>query len=65
LQIVFHPFLFSPSPAVQVQQGYAYSNNVVLLAAGGNFPLTGQAGSGIYIGKHGATGVIMPGEITQ
>lgn len=35
---------------------------MVLLAAGGNSPMYGQGGSGIYIGKNGATGLIMPGE---
>lgn len=49
------PFL----TAAQVQAAWANSNNVVLLASGGNNPEYGTSGSGIYVGKHGALKVLM------
>jgi pantetheine hydrolase len=44
------PFLTS----VQIQQNYAYANNIVLLSAGANFPANSNTGSGIFVGRHGA-----------
>ncbi|XP_070504524.1 vanin-like protein 2 [Chironomus tepperi] len=43
------PFLTS----VQLQQNYAYRNNIVLLSSGANFPSNSKTGSGIFIGKYG------------
>lgn len=40
--------------AIQVQQSWAYTNNVNLLAAGASSPSHGSTGSGIYSGKFGA-----------
>jgi predicted amidohydrolase len=54
--IVFTTMWFSEMPfltAVQVQQNWAYSNNVNLLASGANNPSVGSTGSGIYAGKKG------------
>ncbi|RZF37846.1 hypothetical protein LSTR_LSTR014882, partial [Laodelphax striatellus] len=42
------PFL----TALQMQAGWARANNVVLMAAGLNDPLTGSTGSGIYAGSN-------------
>lgn len=39
--------------AVQVQQSWAYTNKVNLLAANANRPTAGASGSGIYNGKAG------------
>ncbi len=36
-----------------MQQNWAYSKNVNLLAAGASFPIWGTSGSGIYAGKLG------------
>ncbi|KAG8310396.1 hypothetical protein J6590_064980 [Homalodisca vitripennis] len=44
------PFL----TALQSQWGWAYSLDVVLLAAGCNDPQSGGSGTGIYVGKQGA-----------
>ncbi|XP_017023271.1 vanin-like protein 1 [Drosophila kikkawai] len=49
------PFL----TAVQVQEGWAYSNDVNLLAAGASNPLIGNSGSGIYHGRSGALTRVM------
>lgn len=38
---------------VPLQQNWAYENDVNLLASGGNLPLSGHTGSGIYAGKLG------------
>ncbi|CAG9804319.1 unnamed protein product [Chironomus riparius] len=43
------PFLTS----IQLQQNYAYRNNIVLLSSGANFPSNSKTGSGIFIGKYG------------
>lgn len=51
------PFLTS----VQLQQHWAYSTNVNLLAAGVNDPSNGYCGSGIYSGKSGALTSMMSG----
>lgn len=53
---VFPSMWFSQLPfltAVQVQQGWAYSNNVNLLAAGSSRPEVGSSGTGIYHGRDG------------
>lgn len=55
------PFL----SAVQLQQNWAHSNNVNLLAAGANDPSIGCSGSGIYSGKSGALVSRMTGEKTS
>ncbi|KAH8415329.1 hypothetical protein KR222_004564, partial [Zaprionus bogoriensis] len=44
------PFL----TASQLQQGWAWANNVNLLASGASLPHLGISGSGIYAGQHGA-----------
>ncbi|BFG00159.1 vanin-like protein 3 [Drosophila madeirensis] len=49
------PFL----TASQLQQGWAWANNVTLLAAGASMPLAGISGSGIYDGQQGALTRIM------
>ncbi|KAG5672445.1 hypothetical protein PVAND_002573 [Polypedilum vanderplanki] len=55
--IIFPTMWFSELPylsAVQVQQNWAFSNNVNFLAAGANNVAIGSTGSGIYGGKKGA-----------
>lgn len=55
--IIFPTMWFSEMPfltAVQVQQHWAHSNNVNLLASGANNPQVGSTGSGIYAGNKGA-----------
>lgn len=49
------PFLTS----VQVQQGWAYTHNVNLLAAGAHDPAKGSSGTGIYAGRQGSVGSII------
>ncbi|KAH8327511.1 hypothetical protein KR067_004939, partial [Drosophila pandora] len=45
---------------VQIQQGWAYSNDVNLLAAGASLPTPdGSTGSGIYHGRHGTLVSVM------
>jgi len=54
--IIFTTNWFSELPfltAVQIQQAWAFTNNVNLLAAGFNNPTVGSTGSGIYHGKFG------------
>lgn len=51
--------------ALQVQQSYSYANDVVLLASSANSPISGQGGSGIYVGRSGAIAMILPSEATQ
>lgn len=54
--IIFTANWFSELPfltAVQIQQAWAFANNVNLLAAGGNNPGIGSTGSGIYHAKLG------------
>ena len=45
-------FVFNFS-AVQLQHGWAWGNNVNLLAAGASYPQYGMTGSGIYAGQLG------------
>jgi pantetheine hydrolase len=44
------PFLTS----TQIQQSFAYRNNIVLLSSGTNAPANSNTGSGIFVGRHGA-----------
>ena len=56
------PFLTS----LEIQQGFAYRNNIVLLSSGTNNPGQGNTGSGIFVGKHGAIDMIItPKEMTK
>lgn len=53
---------FSKAPfltAAQVQQAWAFGNNVNLLAAGSSRPEVGSTGSGIYHGRMGALTAVM------
>ncbi|KAH8387831.1 hypothetical protein KR093_009725, partial [Drosophila rubida] len=52
------PFL----TASQLQQGWAWTNNVNLLAAGASLPHGGITGSGIYAGQRGALARRMVGD---
>lgn len=56
---------FSKAPfltATQVQQAWAFGNNVNLLAAGSSRPEVGSSGSGIYHGRMGALTAVMTGK---
>ncbi|XP_062140071.1 vanin-like protein 3 [Drosophila sulfurigaster albostrigata] len=55
------PFL----TASQLQQGWAWANNVNLLAAGASLPHGGISGSGIYAGRGGALARRMVGNATE
>uniref|UniRef100_A0A336LT70 CSON000083 protein n=1 Tax=Culicoides sonorensis TaxID=179676 RepID=A0A336LT70_CULSO len=60
--IIFTANWFSEIPflsAVQIQQSWAYKNNVNLLAAGANLPSIGSTGSGIYHGRFGPLTAVM------
>ena len=60
--IILSLMWFSQLPfltAVQIQQNWAYANNVNLLAAGANNPSVGNTGSGIYAGNQGAVTALM------
>ncbi|KAG5673214.1 hypothetical protein PVAND_003278 [Polypedilum vanderplanki] len=62
--IVYPTMWFSELPyltAIQVQQNWAYANNVNLLAAGANNIQSTSTGSGIYGGKKGAYVLDMAG----
>ncbi|XP_055596430.1 vanin-like protein 1 [Uranotaenia lowii] len=53
---VYSTMWFSDLPfltAVQIQQGWAYANNVNFLVSGSNNPGIGSTGSGIYSGRRG------------
>jgi pantetheine hydrolase len=39
--------------AVQIQQSWAYKNNVNLLTSGANQPEVGSTGTGIFAGRYG------------
>lgn len=65
--IVFTSMWFSEMPfltAAQVQQNWAYSNNVNLLAAGANNPSVGSTGTGIYAARKGSLVSVMEGTFT-
>uniref|UniRef100_A0A1B6F3X2 CN hydrolase domain-containing protein n=1 Tax=Cuerna arida TaxID=1464854 RepID=A0A1B6F3X2_9HEMI len=55
------PFL----TALQMQWGWAYSLDVVLLAAGCNNPQSGGSGTGIYVGKEGALETFQTNAVTS
>ncbi|KAL2712556.1 vanin-like protein 1 [Vespula squamosa] len=60
--IVFTTAWFSETPfltAVQTQAGWAYAENVNLLAAGYNNPSKGSTGSGIYLGRNKTSKAVM------
>ncbi|XP_055619365.1 vanin-like protein 1 isoform X2 [Toxorhynchites rutilus septentrionalis] len=60
--IIFPTMWFSELPfltAVQIQQGWAYENNVNLLAAGASYPQVGSTGTGVYAGRRGRIVSIM------
>lgn len=62
--IIFPTMWFSEMPfltGVQVQQNWAYANNVNLLAAGANLPAVGSTGTGIYAGRKGSLASVMEG----
>lgn len=62
--VVFTANWYSELPfltAVQAQQNWAHSNNVNFLAAGGNNPVAGSTGSGIYAAQHGSLVSVMQG----
>ncbi|XP_011183793.2 vanin-like protein 1 [Zeugodacus cucurbitae] len=55
--IIFTSMFYSETPfltAVQLQQSWAWGNNVTLLAAGASYPQSGATGSGIYAGSSGS-----------
>lgn len=63
--IIFPTMWFSELPfltGVQVQQNWAYSNKVNLLAAGANNPERGSTGTGIYAGQYGSLISVMEGK---
>lgn len=62
--IIFPTMWYSEMPfltATQVQQNWAYTNNVNLLAAGANFPDIGSTGTGIFAGRRGSLISVMEG----
>lgn len=69
IQHVLYPTSwFSSLPfytSLQVQQSYSYANNIVMLASSANSPISGQGGSGIFVGRSGAVAMILPAESTQ
>uniref|UniRef100_A0A182WFT3 CN hydrolase domain-containing protein n=1 Tax=Anopheles minimus TaxID=112268 RepID=A0A182WFT3_9DIPT len=59
---IFPTMWFSELPfltAAQIQQGWAFSNNANLLAAGASFPGVGSTGTGVYSGRRGAITTVM------
>lgn len=53
---IFPTMWFAELPfltALQIQAGWSYANNVNLLAAAANRPISGSSGTGIYAGKSG------------
>ncbi|XP_037724963.1 vanin-like protein 1 [Drosophila subpulchrella] len=59
---VYPAMWFSQLPfltAVQTQQGWAYANDVNLLASGASRPSVGSSGSGIYHGRSGTLTSVM------
>ncbi|XP_054733237.1 vanin-like protein 3 isoform X2 [Anastrepha obliqua] len=64
--IIFTSMFYSETPfltAIQLQQSWAWGNNVTLLAAGGSYPMAGATGSGIYAGSGGSLSTAMIGTI--
>lgn len=63
--IIFTTMWFSEMPfltAVQVQQNWAYTNNVNFLAAGANNPAVGSTGTGIFAARQGSLISVMEGK---
>lgn len=63
--IIFPSMWFSKAPfltAGQIQQAWAFANNVNLLAAGASDPSQGSTGTGIYHGRKGALASVMSHE---
>ncbi|KAI4504061.1 hypothetical protein M0802_000532 [Mischocyttarus mexicanus] len=66
--IVYTTAWFSETPfltATQTQLGWAYGEDVNLLAAGYNDPSKGNSGSGIYYGRNGVGKIMMSREKTS
>lgn len=62
--IIFPTMWFSEMPfltGAQVQQNWAFTNDVNLLAAGANFPDVGSTGTGIYARRKGSLVSVMEG----
>lgn len=62
--IIFPTMWFSEMPfltAVQIQQNWAFTNNVNLLSAGANNPDVGSTGTGIYARRKGPIKAVMEG----
>ncbi|XP_053685587.1 vanin-like protein 1 [Sabethes cyaneus] len=60
--IAFPTMWFSELPfltAVQIQQAWAYKNNVNFLASGASYPEIGSTGSGVFAGKRGRVVSVM------
>lgn len=58
----FTTMWFSELPfltAVQIQQAWAYKNNVNFLASGASFPEVGSTGTGVFAGKRGRIVAVM------
>ncbi|KAH8273044.1 hypothetical protein KR018_002256, partial [Drosophila ironensis] len=65
---VYPAMWFSQLPfltAVQIQQGWAYSNDVNVLAAGASDPSVGSTGSGIYHGRNGTLVSVMRQDVGE
>ncbi|XP_075154931.1 biotinidase [Haematobia irritans] len=65
--IIYPTYWFSELPfltAVQLQEGWAYANNVNLLAADGSYPQEQNTGSGIYAGRFGRLTAVIHEEPT-
>ncbi|XP_039437734.1 vanin-like protein 2 [Culex pipiens pallens] len=65
---VFPAFWTSEPPfltAVQIFEGWAYANNVNLIAAGTNYDPAGATGTGVFNGRNGAVFSLMTGEETK
>ncbi|XP_065082258.1 vanin-like protein 1 isoform X2 [Ochlerotatus camptorhynchus] len=59
---IFSTMWFSELPfltAAQIQQAWAYTNNVNFLAAGASFPEVGSTGTGVFAGKRGRIVAVM------
>ncbi|XP_075158331.1 vanin-like protein 1 [Haematobia irritans] len=59
---IFTSLFYSELPfltATQLQQGWAWGNNVNLLAAGASYPESGITGTGIYAGQQGPLTTVM------
>jgi hypothetical protein len=55
--ILYPSMWFSETPfltSVQIQQAFAFANDIVLLSSGTNSPQNSNTGSGIFVGRHGA-----------